>query len=93
MSFSPHSTYSRWGSYQALVVASQEVLHRPEAIAILEPHKNREWRSGLAANGLYHRDKASVQRAPLHSAKFADNACRPVDLLRGRTIKFANSSR
>jgi len=31
-------------------------------IAILEPHKNREWKSGLAVNGLYHRDKASVQR-------------------------------
>jgi len=56
------------------VVASQGVYHWPAAIAILEPHKNHDWRSGLAVNGLYHRDKTSVQRAPLRSAKCADTA-------------------
>jgi hypothetical protein len=39
--YSPHSTYSRWGSYQTFVVASQRVRHRPAAIAILEQHENR----------------------------------------------------
>jgi len=81
LSFSPHSTYSPWGSYQALTVASQRVQHRPATRAILEPHENHERRSGLAVNGLYHRDKASVHRAPLHSAKCADNAGHPVDPL------------
>jgi len=37
--------------------------------------------SGLAVNGLYQRDKTSVQRAPLLSAKCADTAGRPVDPL------------
>ena len=50
-------------------------------IAILEPHENHEWRSGLAVNGLYHRDKASVQRAPLCFAKCADTVGRPGDPL------------
>jgi len=58
-------------------VASQGVQCWPAAIAILEPHENHEWRRGLAANGLYHRDKASVQKAPLHSAKYAANAGHP----------------
>jgi hypothetical protein len=49
-------------------------------ITILE-HKNYEWRSGLAVNGLYHRDKASVQRAWRHSAKCADTAGHPGDHL------------
>jgi len=62
-------------------VASQGVRHRPATIAILEPHENHEWRSGLAVNGLYHQDKASVQRAPLCSAKCADNAGCPGDPL------------
>ena len=53
------------------MVASQGVRRRPATTAILEPHENHEWRSGLAVNGLHHRDKASVQRAPLHSAKCA----------------------
>jgi len=79
--FSPHSTYSRCGSYQALSVASQGVQHRPAAIAILEPHENHEWRSGLAVNGLYNQDKAAVQRAPLHSAKCTDPAGHPGDPL------------
>jgi len=79
--FSPHSTCSRWGSYQALAVASQGVRRRPAEITILEPHENHEWRSGLAVNGLYHQDKASVQRAPLRSAKCADTAGRPSDPL------------
>jgi len=43
-------------------VASQGVRRRPAAIAILEPHEKHEWRSGHAVNGLYHSDKASVQR-------------------------------
>jgi hypothetical protein len=63
--FSPHSTHSQWGSYRALMVASQWVWHRPAAIAILEQHKNREWRSGLVGTGLLHRDKALLQMAPL----------------------------
>jgi hypothetical protein len=71
LSSSPHSTYSWWGSFKALTVASQWVQHQPEAIAILEPHKNHEWKSDLAGNGLYLRDKASLQRAPLWSAKCA----------------------
>ena len=54
---------------------------RPAAITILEPHENHECRSGLVVNGLYHRDKASVQRAPLRSAKCADTAGRPDDPL------------
>jgi len=62
-------------------VASQGVRRRPAAIAILELHDNHELRSGLAVNGLHHRDKASVQRAPLRSAKCADNASRPGDPL------------
>jgi len=77
--FSPHSTYSRCGSYQALLVASQGVRRWPAAIAILEPHKNHEWRSGLAVNGLYHQDKTAVQRAALCSAKCTDTAGRPDD--------------
>ena len=62
-------------------MASQGVRHQPAAVAILEPHENHEWRSGLAVNGLYHRDKASIQRAPLHSTKCADNAGHPGDPL------------
>ena len=81
LSFSPHSTFSRWGSYQALAVDSQGVRLRPAALPSLEPHENDEWRSGLAVNGLYHRDKASVQKALLRSAKCADNAGRPADPL------------
>jgi hypothetical protein len=54
--------------------------------AILEPHENHERRSGLAVNGLYRRDKASVQKAPLRSAKCVDTAGRPGDpLYDGRT--------
>ena len=75
LSFSPHSTYSRWGSYQALAVASQEVWRWPATVAVLAPHENHGWRSGLAVNGLYHRDKASVQRARLRCSKCADNHC------------------
>jgi len=51
LSFSPHSTYSRCGSYQVLAVARQGVRRRPVTIAILEPHDNHEWRSGLVVNG------------------------------------------
>ena len=61
------------------MVARQGVRLRTATIAILEPHDNHEWKSGLAVNGLYHRDKASVQRAPLRSAKCADTAGRPGD--------------
>ena len=61
------------------MVASQGVRRRPDAIAILEPHENHEWRSGLAVNGLYHLDKVSIQKAPLRSAKCAENAGRPGD--------------
>jgi len=64
-----------------LTVASQGVLHRPAAIAILEPHNNHEWRSGLAVNELYLRVKVSIQKAPLRSAKCADNAGHPGDPL------------
>jgi len=62
-------------------VASQGVRLQPAAIAILEPHENHEWRSGLAVNGLYQWDKASIQKAPLCSAKRADNAGRPSEPL------------
>ena len=62
-------------------MAIQGVRRWPAAVAVLEPHENHEWGSGLAVNGLYHRDKESVQRAALHSAKCADNAGRPVDPL------------
>jgi len=54
-------------------------------IAILEPH---EWRSGLTVNGLYHRDKASIQKAPLRSAKCADNAGHPGDPLYDGELPF-----
>ena len=81
LSFSPHSTFSRRGSHQALAVASQAVRRQTAAKAIIEPHENRECRSGLAVNGLYSRDKASVQRALLHSAKCADTAGSPGDSL------------
>ena len=60
-------------------MASQGVRRRPAAIAILEPHENHEWRRGLAVNGLYLRDKESVQRAPLRSAKCVDTAGCPGD--------------
>ena len=76
-----HSTYSWWGSYQALVVASQWIRPRHAVIAILEPHEHHELRSGLAGNGLYHWDKAFVQRAPLYSAKCTYTEGRPGDLL------------
>jgi hypothetical protein len=69
--FSPHFTYSRWGSYQALVMASQWVRHRPVAIAILEQHENHEWRSGLAGTGLLHRENALLQMAPSHALRCA----------------------
>ena len=65
------------GSYQALAVASQGVWRRPATVAVREPHKEHEWRSGLAVNGLYHPDKASVQRAPLRSPKCADKPLSP----------------
>jgi hypothetical protein len=81
LSFSPHSTYSRWGSYQALGVAGQGVRRQPATIAILEPHDNHEWRSGLVVNALYHLDRASVYRVPFCSAKCADTACRAGELL------------
>jgi hypothetical protein len=71
MVFSPHSTYSRWSSYQALVVASQWVRHRPAAIAILEQHENREWRSDLVGTGLLHRVKALLQMTPLRVLRCA----------------------
>ena len=62
-------------------MASQGVQHRSAPIAILEPHENHEWRSVLAVNGLYPRDKASIQRAPFRSAKCADTAGHPDDPL------------
>ena len=63
------------------MVASQGVRRRSGAIAIIEEHENHEWSSGLAVNGLYHRDKVSIQKAPLRSAKCADNVGRPGDPL------------
>jgi hypothetical protein len=42
LSSSAHSTYSRWGSYQAHMAASQSVPRRPAATAILEPHENHD---------------------------------------------------
>jgi len=55
----------------------------PAAIAVLEPHENHEWRSGLAGNGLYHWDIAFIQRAALYSAKCADSEGCPDDLYDG----------
>ena len=81
MSSSPHTAYSQWGLYQVLAAASQWVRRQPAAIAILEPHENHEWRSGLAGNGLYHQNKAFVQRAALRSAKCADSEGCPGDRL------------
>ena len=78
LSFSPHSTISRCGSHQALAVASHGVRRQPATKAIIEPHENRRWSGRLAVNG-YHPDKTPVQRAPLRSAKCADNAGRPGD--------------
>jgi len=66
-------------------VASQGVRRRSAAIAILEPHNSHEWRTGLAVNGSYFRDKVSIQKAPLRSAKCADNS----DLGRHTTTAFA----
>ena len=80
LSFSPHSTYSRWGSYPTLGVAGQRVRRQPAAVAILEPHDNHEW-SGLVVTALYHLDRASVYRLPLRSAKCADTASCPGELL------------
>jgi len=54
---------------------------RPAAKAILEPYENREWRSGLVGNCLYHRDIAFVKRAALHSTKCADTEGCTDDLL------------
>lgn len=59
---------------------------RPVPKYIIESQENHKWRSGLAVNSLYPRDKASVQRAPLRSRKRADNAGRPVERLLGREI-------
>ena len=87
LSFSLHSTFSRWGSYQALAVASQGVRLRPAALPSREPHENHEWWSGLAVNELYHRDKASMQKALLRSAKCADNSGRPADPLYGGELQ------
>jgi len=50
-------------------------------LAFLDSHENHEWRSGLAVNGLYNLDEVSIQKAPLRSAKCADNAGRPGDPL------------
>jgi len=56
------------------------VRRRPAATAILEPHDNHGV-VALLEIGLYHRDKAFVQRAPLRSAKCVDTVGRPGDLL------------
>ena len=81
LSSSPNSTYSRWGSYQVLVVVSQWVWHRPAVIAILEPYKNHDWSGSLAGTGLYHWDKAFLQRAPSHFTKCTYTEGLTVDLL------------
>jgi len=49
--FTPHSTYSRWDTYQALAVASQGVRRRPDAIAIIVPHEYHKWRSAPGRPG------------------------------------------
>ena len=64
-----------------LALASQGVRRQPAVLPFLERHENHEWRSGLAVNGLYHRNKASVQKALLCSAKCDDNAGRLDDPL------------
>jgi hypothetical protein len=50
-------------------------------IAILEPHENHEWRSGVAGNGLYDQDKAFIQMAQLHFVKCAYMEGCPGDFL------------
>ena len=62
LSFSLHSSFSRWGTYQTLVVASQGVPLRPAALSSLETQENHEGRGGLAVNLLYHLDKASLPK-------------------------------
>jgi len=81
LSSSHHSTYSRWGSYQALVVASQWVRCRPAARSIFEPHDNHEWRSGLVETGLFLWVKAFLHMAPLRFAKCACTGSHPGDTL------------
>lgn len=56
-----HSKYSRWGSYQVLVVASQWFWHRPVTIAILQLHENHGWRSPLVGIELLHQQKHSYR--------------------------------
>jgi hypothetical protein len=68
---SPHSTYSWWCSYQALMVASEWVKNRPSAIAIFKPHENHEWRSGLVGAVLFHQEKALWQKVKLHASRCA----------------------
>jgi hypothetical protein len=75
---SSHSTHSRWGSYQALMVASQWVWHWPAAIAILEQHENREWRSGLVGTGLLHCCNALPTVCTLKPAIICRATCRLV---------------
>jgi hypothetical protein len=41
-------------------------------IALLEPHDNHEWRSGLIRTELPHWDKAVLQKVPLHSSRCAN---------------------
>lgn len=87
LSSSRHSTYSRWDSYQALMVASQWVRCRPAARSILEPHDSREWRSGLVETGFFLWDKAFFQRAPLCFAKCACTGSHPGDTLYDRAFE------
>jgi hypothetical protein len=65
---------------------SQSMSSTSATTAILEPQENHEW-SGLALNGLYRRNKASIQRAPLHSEKCTDTAGRPDDPLYGGELQ------
>lgn len=58
--FSPHSTYSWYGS---LMVASQWVWHHPAITTIPAPHENQEQRSGFVQTGLFHQVKALLQTA------------------------------
>jgi hypothetical protein len=80
--FSPYSTYSWWGSYQALMVASQWVRYWLASIAILEQYENHEWRSTVVT-GLLHWDKVLLQMEPLHVLR-----CACIELCLGALLYF-----
>jgi len=76
-----HFTYSRLGSYQALAVAGQGFEVGLQRQPFLNHTRIMNGGVTLQENGLFHRDRAFVQRAPLRSAKCVHTEDRPGDLL------------